>query len=494
MAYNYNISELENEVVKYLGDNDSGFKGIDIAEFLVKKLSISDEDMDGFLAELSDIISEYPYFYDEETQSYVNKYDFFNGLEIRINPTKFEIDNGILMPGHRFFPFCCESVFPSELKLTDNSTGSEVELKEFEIPIQDAVNYYILLGAEELFHYFIADHMTNNEIVSRGNPNEKVTLTVYSFQEFYKRNDFNENDSIIFKIEDWDNGYFSFRVEKSNDEELSKQKEWLEEFDAVLKKLVTDKKINYSSISDMIALAYFRGNRDVLFQPYMSIDQYMSDTDEIEMTVFEGMSILRSTEELEENVFPAAESNDIDESMFSISQGNISSIDGLLKDIGCYMTAIEIDTFILNEMFQGGESIEPIVDRIVYFKQGKFTDDIQEAVLLNYLDDRWELLEEKYRRHADQEKGEIRLKIIQVLENRLHFFNNNSIKIDDLPEYQKKVIETNVENMGHLLKQINSDFSIEDSEFEKILDGIEKFDALQETLFDDIAKELGTNE
>jgi hypothetical protein len=63
-----------------------------------------------------------------------------------------------------------------------------------------------------------------------------------------------------------------------------------------------------------------------------------------------------------------------------------------------------------------------------------------------------------------------------------------------LPEYQKKVIETNVENMGHLLKQINSDFSIEESEFEKILDGIEKFDALQETLFDDIAKELGTNE
>ena len=102
-----------------------------VAELLQKKSTVitvqdilaaaGNVESDEARQELADRISrELAYCSDlvaiEPGSRYRSAAELFNGAEFLIVPDGFEIDNNILIPGHRFVPFMAEEIFPSEIR------------------------------------------------------------------------------------------------------------------------------------------------------------------------------------------------------------------------------------------------------------------------------------------------------------------------------------------------------------------------------------------
>ena len=81
-------------------------------------------------------------------ERYVNAEKLFNGAEFMIVPDGFEIDNNILIPGHRFVPFMDQELFPSEITLKEAGAKKSQSYREFTASAEEIIRYHLLMGAE----------------------------------------------------------------------------------------------------------------------------------------------------------------------------------------------------------------------------------------------------------------------------------------------------------------------------------------------------------
>ena len=90
----------------------------------------------------------------EPQQSYVIAADLFTNAEFIIVPDAFEIENNILIPGHRFVPFMHPELFPSDITLRESGARKAQSLREFSGIAENIIKYHLLMGAETLFDFF----------------------------------------------------------------------------------------------------------------------------------------------------------------------------------------------------------------------------------------------------------------------------------------------------------------------------------------------------
>lgn len=478
---------IEEAVDNYLLEAEVSFKLEDIVKSVSETLAADESDISDIKQEVESLLKEYHLFFDVDKRRYITQSAFFEKAQFCVTPSEYEISNGFLVPGHRFAPFTCESVFPSEVEINLTGESKPIATRDEKCAIHDAASLHTLLGSEEMFHYFIADHQENHKIIAAGNPEADLLLTVFDLKKFYEDNSFTAGDAIIFTVEDWDNGIFSFKY-KSKAERLDDAKsKWAESFEKALGYVFEDKGY-YTTIPQQLALAFFIARDDIFDNPAMSIDEFVAESGNIEIIMVGGQTVLWSRDEPVET---ESEDSYIPDQGVMVSQGEIDSIDALLKDIGCGITPVELDSLMYNELFQGGESLEPVIDRVLYFKDGSFSDDAQEAIFLNYLEERWEELLEVYRRDSDQDKGVVRRRILQFLDERLRFFLELGDAKDKIQVELNEALDNSVENLCNILALLNSDQLIGDQEeFDKVMEGVEQLGEAQSHILSEIELSL----
>jgi hypothetical protein len=143
----------------------------------------------------------------------------FEGVCFALKPTRTELINGILIPGHRCIPFANPVLLPQEYRFLWK--GQEVPVTTTEGPPEDFYPYYTLFGEEYAPQYVARDNPENEEAFN-CDPYEdppEVSVHTLDMRGIYREASFVPGDIFAASVKDWKEGIFT--LEKIGKDECS---------------------------------------------------------------------------------------------------------------------------------------------------------------------------------------------------------------------------------------------------------------------------------
>ena len=435
---------------------------------------------DGLSRRLERILDGDDRFFNAPGKGFHRREAFFKSFRFAVTFDNWELSQNFLIPGHRFAPFLFEEVFPSDVTLMDN--GSPIPMKQITLPLGQAFHYHMLLGSDNIFDFLVADSPANAHIRTQRGANEQVTLNVYDMTDFYARNEAVDGDAIICEVVDYHKGIINISLQSGSRRSVSARKAWVNACDDALTK-VWERFEDYLDINEQLTWGMYYGGND-LANPACSLDEYIRLSLKITICA-EGdhaVLIVRDDNAGNDDSY-ASEVND----MLSLSKGETGSLAGILKEIGTPVTLPEIDACILDECFARESDFDAIFRRIFGSTENICVDEIQQAYLYTYLEERFEDLHENYNRADDELKAPLRSEILEGVDAKLEFFrlladtDADPEKLDQEDMHRLAEIDLRLDEM---LKLLNSDkYTPDQVEIEKITEMVEsRLDEQQELL------------
>lgn len=469
-------AEIDNTVNKFISCTDRQFGLKEVVAAVDPGGSVAGDEAAAFAERVERSLESHDeLFFDLTNDIYVPKRVFFKDARFYIVPSEFEIENGILFPGHRLAPFCSPDVFPSEAEIFEKD-GDDVENSEISLNVEDAVGFHFLLGSEQIFDFFIADSPDNNSLFQNDKLAGKVTLTVFDMKAFYRRTGFKYGDVLIFTVEDWNDGVFAFEFLAAADRPDSAG-QWIDDLSDALEQVIEEFD-NYLEIPEQLAWAFFKDRR-LLENPGASLDEFIKRSDTIKMSYSGGHTVL-SCGPVEQD-----ENSDVDiPDEVSISQGTTESLEHILKEIGCPLRTVEIESFIYDQCYRRESDFDAFFRRCFGNEKLSFADDAQEMVFLNFIEDIWEKVTSSYNRHADEIKAPVRERIIELIEKRtewLDYLKELDIDVAKLPQDVMQQIAEASLHLAGMLSMLNSESHVlQETEAEDIMEAVENIGELQD--------------
>jgi ribosome-associated translation inhibitor RaiA len=418
----------------------------------------------------------------ENDGDYQLRSKFFNGKQFCVTPDDSEIDSGILYPGHRFCIFAHEEVFPSEITFIDEATGKEVGLRPFVSEVTSLVPFHILMGSEQIFDFFIAEDPRNSQLLDKEQPAREVILNVFDMSDFYKKYKFSSGDALLVTVKDWFNGVFSFRHLSGAERKDNDVKAWIDRFSDSMEQVI-NRFENYLEIPDQLRWAFFFGDtRDVFGLKSGSLDEFYRDTKRIVIN-FEnaGHTVLALADLEEEDDFEMPED-------VMISQGKTNTLKELLADIGSPLSPAELDAYMMDQCYRRDMEFDSFFSRCFAGEKLQFADDAQEAVFLNYVEDRWEQLSRNYNRHVDEPKAPLRERILEIVDARvewLEYLQSLELETSQLPEGDMKKIAESSLYLNDILELLNSEgHTLQEGDDEDLFAAIDDIAETQEKIIE----------
>lgn len=340
----------------------------------------------------------------------------FRGREFLITPEQWEIDAGILVPGHRFVPYLDPEVFPSEVVLR---TGRRrIRTREDKFPVARIIGCFMLLGSEQMLDVLLAESPDNAFLRSGATGDREVGLTVFDLADFYREHDFEEGDALKCEVVDYLSGEVKFSFVSGSERAASDKRKFISSLDAVCEAAIREAG-DYLDIPEIFAKSFFLGG-DALKTPAASLDEFIRESLKIVLgSDADGHSGLR--------VAGGAETDDDDEPPplpegLSISSGEIGTLPAMLKATGSAVTPEELDGFILDACATREMDFSSVFAR-AFRHAPEFVDAAQEAAFMNEVEDRFEELTRHYDRVDDELKAPLRSNVMEAVEERLEFFS-----------------------------------------------------------------------
>ena len=358
------------------------------------------------------IESDITFFHDSKWNC-IKRSAFFNQKQFIITPDEWEIKEGVLFPGHRFIPFVSEEVFPSEIALTLDGTAASK--RKLTLPLGKIFHYHLLLGSEQIFDFLLAEDPANAHLARHNSSNEPVSLEVFDLSGFYKAHDFTPGDAICCQVKDYDNGVIECSFLAATERQFNARKERISALDEAIKKVWEEFK-DYPDIPEQLAWAEFYCDSNIS-RSGASIDEFITSSTMVELRADGDHAVLSIREEHGENsdvVLPEG---------LSISNSALDDPIKLLSGNGVPLTEAELDGFMLDAISRRESDIDGVCSRIFAHRELDMADDAQQAVLLNYLEERFEELMENYNRAEDEPKAELRSDLLEAVQQRMEYLS-----------------------------------------------------------------------
>ncbi|MDR3122775.1 MAG: plasmid pRiA4b ORF-3 family protein [Treponema sp.] len=221
-----------------------------------------------------------------ENGTWVSRRGYFEPLRFVISPTRSELLNGILIPGHRCVPFANPSLLPQEYRFFYK--GKQIPFSSSEGPPEEFYPYYTIFG-EEYAPQYVARDNPNNESAFNSDPYEDppdVSIRTLDMRNLYRELAFVPGDRFVVRTLDWKEGVFSLeRVGKDewSRADLDAWQEAAEEgFEDSFKLLGPGE-----STEEQIAYAYWHGRDRMRELPAYALEDFLYEqTDRIETTPY----------------------------------------------------------------------------------------------------------------------------------------------------------------------------------------------------------------
>ena len=412
----------------------------------------------------------------------------FRGRSFLITPEAWEIAEGVLVPGHRFVPYVDPEVFPSEVVLR---TGRrKVRTSACSFAAARIVGCFALLGSEQMLDVLMAESPKNVFLRSGVRGDSEVELTVFDLADFYREHEFEEGDALKCEVVDHRRGEVKFTFLSGSERSAALKRKFIASFDAACESVLRGAG-DYLEIPEVLARSFFLGG-NALDVPGASLDEFIRESLKIVLgSDAEGHSELRVTgdadDDDEETVLPEG---------LSISSGEIGTLPAMLKTTCSAVTPEELDGFILDACAPREMDFPSVFARAFRAREPEFSDDAQEAVFMNAVEDRFEELTRYYDRVDDELKAPLRSDVMEAVEERLTFFSDAAALehgAETLDPEKLRRLAAVAARMGEFLKLLNrEDFMPDAHEIEHLEAQLETFldeqDAAIEALREDFSK------
>ncbi len=205
---------------------------------------------------------------------------FKNGL-FRINLSRFEIDNRILIPGHRFIPYANPGLYPWNFRCLDGN-GNLLLKKQITVYSDDIKKYYKLFGEENFLFLLINDVEKNREIILKESREyKKFFITVFDLNPLFSDSSLQsetEMSAVELRITDWENGEFNIRLTESrkNDADVSI---WIRTLEKGLV-MADSGRIKSPTVQEFLSTAFYFGGDYLIKNPVISLDEFTEISDE----------------------------------------------------------------------------------------------------------------------------------------------------------------------------------------------------------------------
>ncbi|GAB6390916.1 MAG: plasmid pRiA4b ORF-3 family protein [Treponematales bacterium] len=219
-----------------------------------------------------------------EERLWVSRRGCFESASFAIRPTRMELLNGVLIPGHRCIPFANPDLAPQEYSFYWK--GAPVAATTSEGAPEELYPYYSILGEEYAPQFVARDNPENEEAYNQDfyeDPSE-VSIKTFDMRGIYRECAFIPGDRFVVKTRDWKKGVFV--LEKAGQEQWSADSlhEWFEAAEAGFADSF-DKLGPGASTEEQIAFAYWYGGKRMREVPAYSLEEFLYEkTSRIDIT------------------------------------------------------------------------------------------------------------------------------------------------------------------------------------------------------------------
>lgn len=407
----------------------------------------------------------------------------FNNSEFLIVPDGFEIENNILIPGHRFMPFMDQELFPSEITFKEVGARKRQSFKAFSGQAENIIKYHLLMGAETLFDFFAAEdeeNMTN----ARNSANPMLKLTVLDMQKFYAETNFTEGDALRVKVLDYHKGEFEFHLDSGKQRNGKKAAQYRTELEKALER-VTEELLPGAFIIESIR-SMFANAPELLKDPAMSLDEILMHDSLFDIAFDEdGSTLVKRSED--DDTCDCGHDHDcgcgehhhhhheLPENV-TIGSGETGSLETMLAKLYPMLNMVELDAILLDNLKNHDFDFNSFYSRCFGESAIEFVDGMQEACFFNELEMRFEELQESYPRDFDEKSGAIRSLIVEFTIERCTVLTELAELSEELeikPELFEALAEV-VLLLDESLKLVNAPAALgDDFDFEQLREGVE---------------------
>jgi hypothetical protein len=214
-----------------------------------------------------------------DSRHWVSRRGCFEPVRFVISPSRLELQNGILIPGHRCVPFANPVTLPHNYKFLWK--GRNISVTTTEAPPEDLYPYFAVYG-EEFAPQYIARDNPENESAFLSDPYEdppEVSIHTLDMRGIYRECSFVPGDRFVARTLDWKES--CFELEKISKDEWS-QTDLYNWFEAAEGGFEDSFALLGPGVSteEQIAYAYWYGGERMREIPAYSLEEYLFEKTE----------------------------------------------------------------------------------------------------------------------------------------------------------------------------------------------------------------------
>ncbi|MDR2419363.1 MAG: hypothetical protein LBD79_09985, partial [Treponema sp.] len=275
---------LDEKIDEFISRQNSAFCLDDIAKdpAIMKMVGKSDVSR----KEILDLLVDSFQVFSPDSRTFLPRHLYFKDARFLISPTDEEIGQGILIPGHRFLPFCDPCCYPWECSLfcADHAHGDKVPQKVITLGLSAMHIYFTLIGVEHMGELLCEDQPSNFEALGRDDVSGQshVQITVFDLRALYREWGFKRGDAILCETHDWTQGIYTISYLSSERRQslMASSAKWISALETGFHKAF-DTRGFIEEINEQIAYAYYYAGPAILKTPPIHLGGFIDLTNKV---------------------------------------------------------------------------------------------------------------------------------------------------------------------------------------------------------------------
>jgi len=334
-----------------------------------------------------------------DNRRWISRRGFFEEVPFVISPTRLELLNGMLIPGHRCLPFANPIKMPQEYEFFWD--GEQIPKTTSEGPPGEFYPYYSVFG--EYAPQIVAKDNPENENAFNMDPYEEppeVSICTLDMRNIFREAAFVPGDRFVVKSRDWKAGHFDLEKVDKNEWSKTDLNDWAASAEVGFKGSFSRLGPG-SSTEEQIAFAYWYGGSRMREIPAYSLEEFLYEVTENIETVDYG---------IESRFWYAGK--DIPDSKGLLGASvppDRTPVEDILFDVNVPVSEFVIRSFARDALFRKEDDIYNTLGRIIPKAVKIGLPELN--IVADYLADTIEDLSESYNIFLDKPMGEIRRQI-----------------------------------------------------------------------------------
>ncbi|MDR1933291.1 MAG: plasmid pRiA4b ORF-3 family protein [Spirochaetales bacterium] len=475
---------LKKTVEEFILGRDADFRFQDIADALSAEAG-------GFSEKtLLDILETNGLVFSRDFNAFKPRHLFFRNARFIISPTEEEIRGRLLIPGHRFIPFCSCLTHPWKCTLLASSAEGEARVPQKTVrkSISSLLVYYTLFGQENLPMLLIQDQPENEDAL---NPSREefesacFDVTAFDFTTLFRQWNFSYGDGILLEVRDWIHGIFTVEhlPKKRRRELMESSGEWIAKLEKGFLKTFDDLGLEFP-LEEQVAYAYYYAGPQILKTPPLHLGGFIDSSPRVNIVPI-GMETRLWYE------------TRIDAALLGANPeaptGATGSLDAIFEDLNVSLTEAELEAYMRDELFRRKENPDAVLERIFESRAISFFSDGQMNDFSRYFKKLWNRVKKNYNYFADQFAGKARGRILELLDRHyawLRSLESYEAAEKDLPIQEVASLSQSVEFLVENLALLNKKSPGHEKEIRESIELLPQMEELLDDLHEEISIRL----